>query len=99
MPTSVDSRLGSLTDPAGQDQSRICAGCWITETNALIHSAAAEPSTARWSTDRVTSRTEPTASLSFFTTGARCTAPTARIEACGGVVTAGKLSLAQMVQA
>jgi hypothetical protein len=48
--------------------------------NALIHSAAVEPSTARWSTESVTFMTGPTASLSFFTTGPNGALPQSSIE-------------------
>ena len=72
-------------------QARIRSGASSRARNAAIHWAAVAPSTGRWSTESVTRSTVATPSSPPVTTASCRAAPTARIAACGGLMTAREL--------
>src|SRR6185437_188002 len=86
-----DSRDGSAG--AGRAQARTWAGSSSSAVNACIHLAAVTPSMGRWSTDSVTVMTRRTRTLPLRTTGSSRTAPTARMEDCGGLMMAANSSV------
>src|SRR6185437_8349969 len=69
-------------------QSSISAGCSIKRLKACMNRAPTAPSTTRWSQEIVQVITVATASWPSLTTGRGSPAPTARMQPCGGLMTA-----------
>src|SRR5437588_962702 len=80
----------SCSRTTDQRQTTIMTGFSIRILNAPSSSAPSTPSTARWSVESVADIITATSILPFFTIALSSAVPTARIVACGGLITAAK---------